>query len=221
MRPGPRPKGPTAAAVAEATAAAAVAEAAAGNVEHHVRRGAPNAGAPSLFGPRRRRTPMNERSPLEDAFGLRWLQDDDRGRLVYDPGNGDFRSLADAINVLRLGCEEAALQQSLDRFPPHIRIHGGYAPSIGEPVTRFTVTWEPGAAEASYSQTRDGPEEGMSGRVDVPAGGSLKDVLMDLLVPDAQDVIGQARESGKAAAIKDADCWIGDRHFRVAQDDPL
>ena len=159
---------------------------------------------------------MTERSPSENAFGLRWLQDDDRGRIVYDPANGDFRTPADAINVLRLACEEASLKESLDRFPPHLRIHGGYAPGVGEPVTRFTVTWEPGAAEARYAQTQDDPEDGMSGNVEVPPGGSLKDVLRGLLIPDAQDVVDLAREEGKTAAMKDVDFWIGEQHFRVS-----
>lgn len=162
---------------------------------------------------------MTEQRTLEDAFGLRWLQDDDRGRLVYQPGDREFRSVAEAISHLQLGCEEAALQASLDRFPPHLRIHGGYTPFLGDPVTRFTLTWEPGAGEASYSQTRDDSTEGMSGRVDVPLGVALKEVLMDLLVPDAQDVVGEARDRGRAAAMKDVDFWIGDRHFRVAQED--
>ena len=158
---------------------------------------------------------MTERSPLENAFGLRWLQDDERGRLVYDSGRGEFPTPADAIRVLGLGCEEAALRESLDRFSPHLRIHGGYAPFAGDPVTRFTLTWEPGAGEASFSQTRDGPEDEMSGHVDVPQGATLKDVLMDLLVPDAQDVVDLARESGRATSMEGVDFWIGDQHFRV------
>jgi hypothetical protein len=162
---------------------------------------------------------MTERDPFENAFGLRWLEDDDLGRMVYDPSDGDFRSPADAINVLRLGCEEAALRERLDRFPPHLRIHGGYTPFVGDPVTRFTLTWEPGAGEAAFAQTRDGSEDGIKGRVDVPPGGALKDVLMDLLVPDAQDVIEQAREGGRAVALKDVDFWIGDRHFRISDED--
>ena len=162
---------------------------------------------------------MNERSPLENAFGLRWLQDDDQGRLIYGVGTAEYRSAADAIRSLGLGCEEAALQQSLDRFPPHVRIHGGYAPGTGEPATRFTVTWEPGAAEARFIQTQDGPEEGMDGNVDVPSDGSLKDVLKGLLIPDAQDVVGQAREGGKSTMMKDVDFWIGDQHFKVADED--
>ena len=163
---------------------------------------------------------MVEGSALDDAFGLRWLQDDDRGRVVYSPGDGEFRSPADAINVLRLGCEEAALRERLDRFPPHLRIHGGYTPFLGDPVTRFSLTWEPSAAEAVYSQTRDGSEDQMSGRVDVPPGGALKDVLMELLVPDARDVVDLAREDGKTASMKDVDFWIGDRHFKVSDEDP-
>ena len=162
---------------------------------------------------------MNERSPLENAFGLRWLQDDDQGRLIYGVGTAEYRSAADAIRSLGLGCEEAALQQSLDRFPPHVRIHGGYAPGMGEPATRFTVTWEPGASEARFIQTQDGPEEGMDGNVDVPSDGSLKDVLKGLLIPDAQDVVGQAREGGKSTMMKDVDFWIGDQHFKVSDED--
>jgi hypothetical protein len=159
---------------------------------------------------------MDPRSTEENAFGLRWLEDDALGRLVYDPAHGVFKSPADAISLRGLGCEESALRQSLDRFPPHLRIHGGYTPFVGDPITRFTLTWEPGATEASYCQTQDGSGEAMVGRVDVPAGGSLKDALMDLLVPDAQDVIGESRDRGRTAAIKDVDFWIGERHFRVS-----
>jgi hypothetical protein len=162
---------------------------------------------------------MNERSPLENAFGLRWLQDDDQGRLLIGPGTAEFRSAVDAIRVLGLGCEESALKESLDRFPPHLRIHGGYAPGLGEPVIRFTLTWEPGAAEARFSQTQDSPEEGISGNVDVPSDGSLKDVLKGLLIPDAQDVVSQAREDGKSTTMKDVDFWIGDQHFRVSDEE--
>lgn len=162
---------------------------------------------------------MSDRSHPENAFGLRWLQDDDRGRLVYDAGKGDFRTPADAIRSLGLGCEEAALKESLDKFPPHLRLHGGYAPGVGEPTVRFTVTWEPGAAEAHYAQSTDSPDEGMSGGVDVPPGGSLKDVLRSLLIPDAQDVVEQAVESGKSTRMKDVDFWIGDQHFRVTDEE--
>ncbi len=158
--------------------------------------------------------------PIENAFGLRWLQDDDLGRIVYEPGKGEFRSPADALDVLRLGCAESALRESLDRFPPHLRIHGGYTPFVGEPVTRFTLTWEPGALRAAFVQSRDGSgEDPMSGNVDVPAGGALKDVLMDLLLPDARDVVDQAREDGRAASMKDVDFWIGDRHFKVTDEE--
>jgi hypothetical protein len=162
---------------------------------------------------------MNERSSLENAFGLRWLQDDDLGRLIIGTGAAVYRSADDAIRVLGLGCEEAALKESLDRFPPHLRIHGGYAPGLGEPMTRFTVTWEPGAAEARFSQTQDSPDEGMDGNVDVPSDGTLKDVLKGLLIPDAQDVVSQAREDGKTTTMKDVDFWIGDQHFRVSDED--
>jgi hypothetical protein len=95
-----------------------------------------------------------------------------------------------------LECDDSALKASLDRFPPHLRIHGGYAPGAGEAKIRFSLTWEPGAAEAQYSQTKDSPDEGMSGNVDVPSDGTLKDVLKGLLIPDAQDVVSQAREDG-------------------------
>jgi hypothetical protein len=162
---------------------------------------------------------MDARPAPDDAFGLRWLVDDDLGQVVYSPGNGEFRSPADAINVLRLGCGEAALRESLDRFPPHLRIHGGYRPFLGDPVTRFSLTWAPGAAEASYSQTQDGSEDRMAGRVDVPAGAALKDILMDLLVPDARDVVDQAREGGKSASMDGVDFWIGDGHFKVPDED--
>jgi hypothetical protein len=163
---------------------------------------------------------MTERAPIENAFGLRWLQDDDRGRLVYEPGNRDFKSPADAIEVLQLACEEAALAESLDRFPSHLRIHGGYTPFLGEPATRFTLTWEPGAAEAAFLQTLEGADgESMEGNVEVPAGGALKDVLRDLLVPDARDVVDLAREEGKAASMNDVDFWIGERHFRVSDEE--
>jgi len=162
---------------------------------------------------------MDEHSLLENAFGLRWIQDDEQGRLVYAAGRGEFRSPSDAIRVLGLGCEEAALKESLDRFPPRIRIHGGYITSVGEPATRFAVTWEPGAAEAHYSQTQDSPEDGMSGSVDVPSGGTLKDVLRGLLIPDAQDVVSQAGEEGKSTTMKDVDFWIGDQHFKVSDEE--
>jgi hypothetical protein len=158
---------------------------------------------------------------MEDAFGLRWLQDDALGRLVYGPTAGDFKSPADAITRLQLACEEAVLRESLDRFPPHVRIHGGYTPFAGDPITRFTLTWEPGAGEASYIQSQDGSDESMSGRVEVSPGGSLRDALMDLLVPDAQDVVGAAGERGRRAALKDVDFWIGDGHFRVSREDPV
>ena len=162
---------------------------------------------------------MTELDPFENAFGLRWLEDDSRGKIVYDPADGEFRSPADAINVLRLGCEEAALRERLDRFPPHVRIHGGYTPFVGDPATRFTLTWEQGAGEAAFAQTRDGSEEGIKGRVDVSAGQALRDVLMDLLVPDAQDVVEEAREDGRVVALKDVDFWIGEGHFRVSHGD--
>jgi len=162
---------------------------------------------------------MDGQSAQEDKFGLRWLQDDALGRLVYGPESGEFKSPADAISRLELGCDEAALRESLDRFPPHLRIHGGYTPFVGDPVTRFTLTWEPGAGEASYIQTRDGSDDPMSGHVDVPAGGSLRDALMDLLVPDAQDVVAEAGDRGRTAALKDVDFWIGDKHFRVSGED--
>jgi len=162
---------------------------------------------------------MNEPSPLENAFGLRWLQDDDQGRLIYGAGAAEYRSPGEAVRILGLGCDEAALKESLDRFPPHLRIHGGYAAGLGEPVTRFTLTWEPGAAEARFLQTQDSPEEGMSGNVDVPSDGTLKDVLRGLLIPDAQDVVGQACEDGKSTKMKDVDFWIGDQHFRVSDED--
>jgi len=150
-----------------------------------------------------------------DDFGLRWLQDDALGRLVYDPDGGEFKSPAEAISRLELRCEEATLKESLDRFAPHLRIHGGYTPFLGDPVTRFSLTWEPGAGEATYIQTRDGSDEAMSGRVDVPAGSALKDALKDLLVPDAQDVVEAAGDQGRRVALKDVDFWIGDAHFRV------
>ena len=162
---------------------------------------------------------MNERSSLEDAFGLRWLQDDDQGRLITGAGTAEYRSPGEAIRVLGLGCEETALKESLDRFPPHVRIHGGYAPGPGAPVTRFTLTWEPGAAEARFTQAQGGSEEDMDGSVDVPSGGSLKDVLRELLIPDAQDVVGQARDDGGSVTMKDVDFWIGDQHFRVSDEE--
>jgi hypothetical protein len=163
---------------------------------------------------------MEDRSAQDEAFGLRWLQDDALGRLVYDPSNGEYKSPAEAIARLQLGCEEAALRESLDRFPPHLRIHGGYTPFLGDPATRFSLTWEPGAGEATYSQTQDGSVDAMSGRVDVPPGGSLRDTLKDLLVPDAQDVVSAAGDRGRQAALKNVDFWIGDNHFRVASEDP-
>jgi hypothetical protein len=159
---------------------------------------------------------MNERSAPENAFGLRWIQDDDQGRLVYKIGGADYRSLADAIRILGLGCDEATLKASLDRFSPHIRIHGGYAPSVGEPVVRFTITWEPGSVEAVYTQTKDSPEEGMSGKVELSSGETLKDVLRGLLIPDAEDIVSQGREEGKATTMKDVDFWIGNEHFKVS-----
>jgi hypothetical protein len=163
---------------------------------------------------------MTDPVQIDNAFGLRWLQDDDRGRLVYEPGKGDFRSAADAISVLGLGCDETALRESLDRFPPHLRIHGGYTPFVGDAATRFTLTWEPGAELAAFVQLRDGSGEGpMTGNVDVPTGGALKDVLRDLLVPDARDVVEQALEDGKSVSMKNVDFWIGDAHFRVSDQD--
>jgi hypothetical protein len=164
---------------------------------------------------------MNDRSVLENAFGLRWIQDDDKGRLVYGAGSGEFRTPAEAIKSLGLGCDEAALKENLDRFPPHLRIHGGYTPGTGEPVTRITLTWEPGAAEAGYTQTVEGAEEeeGISGNVDVPADGNLKDVLKGLLIPDAQDVVSQARDDGKAVTMNGVDFWIGDQHFKASAED--
>lgn len=161
---------------------------------------------------------MNERLLPENAFGLRWVQDDGLGRVVRGSG-GDYRTPADAIRSLGLGCDEAELVAGLDRFPPQVRIHGGYTPGAGRPATRFTLTWEPGAPEAEYTQTTDGDDDAMNGRVDVPAGGSLKDALKDLLVPDAQDVVGQARDEGKNIKMADVDFWIGDQHFAAPDED--
>ena len=155
---------------------------------------------------------------MEDVVSLRWLQDDALGRLVYSPESGDYRSPADAISRLQLTVDEAALRESLDRLPPLVRIHGGYTPFVGDPITRFSLTWEPGAAEATYSQTQDGSDETMTGRVDIPPGGTLRDALMDLLVPDAQDVVGAAGERGRSSTMKDVDFWIGDNHFRVPRE---
>ena len=163
---------------------------------------------------------MDVSGTQENAFGLRWLQDDDLGRLVTSPATREFRSPADAIRCLHLGCEEAALRESMDRFPPHVRIHGGYTPFPGDPVTRITLLWELGAEEAVYSQTRDGSGEATNGRVDVPPGGTLRDTLLDLLVPDAQDVVDAACDRGRRAALKDVDFWIGNDHFRFARDFP-
>jgi len=162
---------------------------------------------------------MNDRLTPENAFGLRWIQDDEQGRLIGAGAGGEYRTPADAIRSMGLGCEEAELKAGLDRFPPHLRIHGGYTPGAGEPLIRFTLTWEPGAADAAYSQSKVSPEEGMSGRVDVPAGGSLKDVLRDLLVPDAEDVLEQARDQGKKVRMKDVDFWIGEHHFSVKDEE--
>ena len=161
---------------------------------------------------------MNERSDLENAFGLRWLQDDERGRLIYG-GGAEYKTTAEAIRTLGLGCDEAALKVSLDLFPPHLRLHGGYTASVGDPATRFTVTWDPASAEAGFSQTVESPEEGMTGSVDVPAGTALKDVLRGLLIPDAQDVVEQAIEDGRSVSLKGVDFWIGDQHFRVSDED--
>lgn len=163
---------------------------------------------------------MDSRSASEETLGLRWLLDDELGRVVYAPGNGQFRSPADAINVLRLGCGESVLRESLDRFPQHLRIHGGYTPFPGDPVTRFSLTWEPGAGEAVFVQVRDGSDpDRVSGNVDVPAGLALEDVLSDLLIPDARDVVGMAREEGKSASMRDVDFWIGKRHFKVEDEE--
>jgi hypothetical protein len=162
---------------------------------------------------------MSDRSVLENAFGLRWIQDDEQGRLLHGSGGAEFRSPADAIRSLGLGCDEESLKTSLDKFPPRVRIHGGYTPGVGEPPVRFSLTWEPGSAEALYSQTKDSPEEGMTGSVEVPAGGSLKDALRGLLIPDAADVVGEAQDRGKAARMKDVDFWIGDQHFSVSDDE--
>ena len=59
----------------------------------------------------------------------------------------------------------------------------------------------------------------MDGRVDVPSGGTLKDVLRDPLIPDAQDVVSRARDDGKSTTMKDVDFWIGDQHFRVPDEE--
>ncbi len=163
---------------------------------------------------------MADSATIENAFGLRWLQDDSLGRLVYEPGSREFRSVAEAIAMLRLACEEPALRQSLDRFPPHLRIHGGYTPFVGDPVTRFSLTWEPGAAVAAFVQSREGSgEDRLSGNVDMPAGVALQDVLRDLLVPDARDVVDLAREGGRTTSMKDVDFWIGDRHFKAGDEE--
>jgi hypothetical protein len=159
---------------------------------------------------------MNERTALENAFGLRWIQDDDQGRLITGPGAVVYRSPADAIRTLGLGCDEASLKENLDRFPPHLRIHGGYAPGVGDPVTRFSLTWEPGSAEAGYVQSVDEAGEGISGTVDVPPDGNLKEVLKGLLIPDAQDVVSQYCEEGRPLTLKGVDFWIGDQHFKVS-----
>jgi hypothetical protein len=159
---------------------------------------------------------MSDQSDPEQAYGLRWLQDDDQGRLLCASGGTEFRSAADAIRSLGLGCEEAALTASLDRFPPRIRIHGGYRVSIGEPVVRFSLTWDPGSAEAFYCQTKDSPEEGMSGTIDLPADGNLKEALKGLLVPDAEDVISQANEQSRPMKLRDVDFWIGEQHFNIS-----
>lgn len=162
---------------------------------------------------------MKERSSLENAFGLRWIQDDEKGRAVYGAGSGDYATPGDAIRSLGLGCEESALKEGLDRFPPHLRLHGGYLPGAGEAVTRFTLTWEPGAPEASYKQTVEGSGEDMSGSVEVPPDGNLKAVLKGLLIPDAEDVVGQGRDDGKPLTLKEVDFWISDQHFKVSGDD--
>jgi len=162
---------------------------------------------------------MDDRLETDNASGLRWLLDDELGRVVYVPGNGQFRSPADAINILRLGCGEAVLCESLDRFPQHLRIHGGYTPFPGDPVTRFSLTWEPGAGLAAYVQVRDGSDpDRVSGKVEVPFGTALEEVLTDLLVPDARDVVGMARERGKLVSMKDVDFWIGKRHFKAGDE---
>ena len=163
---------------------------------------------------------MSDQSDPEQAYGLRWLQDDDQGRLLSASGGTEFRSAADAIRSLGLGCEEAALTASLDRFPPRIRIHGGYRVGIGEPVVRFSLTWDPGSAEAFYCQTKDSPEEGMSGSIDLPPDGNLKEALKGLLVPDALDVVDQIRDKGKAVSLEEVDFWIGDQHFNISGDEP-
>jgi hypothetical protein len=155
---------------------------------------------------------------LGNAFGLRWLQDDERGRLIYGAGT-EYKSAAEAIRSLGLGCDEAALQAGLDKYPPHLRLHGGYTASVGDPATRFTLTWDPAEAEAGWSQSVEHPDEGMSGSVDVPPGTALKDVLRGLLIPDAQDVVEQAIEDGRSVSLKGVDFWIGDQHFRVSDED--
>ena len=43
---------------------------------------------------------MNERLLPENAFGLRWIQDDDQGRLVCASGGSEYRSAADAIRSM-------------------------------------------------------------------------------------------------------------------------
>jgi hypothetical protein len=162
---------------------------------------------------------MNDRSLIENAFGLRWIQDDEKGRRVYGAGAGDYPDPGEAIKSLGLGCEESALKESLDRFPPHLRLHGGYLPGAGAAVTRFTLTWEPGSEEAGYTQIVEGSDEEMSGSVEVGADGNLKAVLRGLLVPDAQDVVSQAQDEGKALTLADVDFWIGDQHFKTTDED--
>jgi len=159
---------------------------------------------------------MNERLSQDNAYGLRWIQDDDQGRLISGSGGTEYRSASDAIRSLGLGIDDAALTSSLDRFPPRLRIHGGYRVGIGEPVVRFSLTWEPGAPEAAYVQTKDSPEEGMSGTIDMSPDVPLNDALKGLLVPDAEDLVSQANDEGRPLKLREVDFWIGTQHFNVS-----
>ena len=87
---------------------------------------------------------------------------------------------------------------------------------IGEPVVRFSLTWEPGSAEAFFVQTKDSPDEGMSGTIDLPSDGNLNEAMKGLLVPDAEDLVSQANDEGRPLKLREVDFWIGTQHFNVS-----
>ena len=106
-----------------------------------------------------------------------------------------------AIGVINYGVPGRNSAVLLERLPDYLE---RVKPDVLLVLAGFNDTWN-----------RDGSDEAMSGRVDVPAGSALKDALKDLLVPDAQDVVEAGGDQGRRVALKDVDFWIGDAHFRV------